>query len=102
MNIVLWGVRGSIASPTPDTAFYGGNTACLEVRTDSVLLFMDAGTGLREAGKGIPYSGWAPGCAMNPTKHAYAAISPPVLDDRESHAAWRIMSTIWRFYDKDY
>jgi len=60
MNIVLWGVRGSIASPTPDTAFYGGNTACLEARTNSgILLFMDAGTGLCEAGKSLPDSGEA-------------------------------------------
>ena len=58
MNIVLRGVRGSIAVPAPDTALYGGNTACVEVQTQSgLLLFLDAGTGLREAGEQLPGSG---------------------------------------------
>ena len=60
MNIVLRGVRGSIAVPAPDTSLYGGNTACMEVRTEGgLLLFLDAGTGLREAGAGLPGSGEA-------------------------------------------
>ena len=28
----FWGTRGSIPSPGPDTARYGGNTPCVEVR----------------------------------------------------------------------
>ena len=32
MRIRFWGVRGSIASPGPDTAAVGGNTSCVEVR----------------------------------------------------------------------
>ena len=60
MNIVLRGVRGSIAVPEPDTSVYGGNTACMEVRTDNgTLLFLDAGTGLRGAGLELPDSGEA-------------------------------------------
>ena len=60
MNIVLRGVRGSIAVPEPDTAVYGGNTACMEVRSDNgTLIFLDAGTGLRAAGAGLPDSGEA-------------------------------------------
>lgn len=52
------GVRGSIANPAPDTMFYGGNTACVELRTESgVTIFFDAGTGLREAGESLPESG---------------------------------------------
>ncbi|MDR2819625.1 MAG: HD domain-containing protein [Desulfovibrio sp.] len=58
MEVILRGVRGSIANPSPDTAFYGGNTACVELRADSGnLLFFDAGTGLREAGETLPDSG---------------------------------------------
>ncbi|MDR2573175.1 MAG: hypothetical protein LBC94_02325 [Desulfovibrio sp.] len=34
MEVIMRGVRGSIANPAPDTAFYGGNTACVELRTD--------------------------------------------------------------------
>ena len=58
MEITLWGVRGSIASSAPDTAFYGGNTACIELRSDAgTLVFFDAGTGLRDAGNSLPDSG---------------------------------------------
>lgn len=47
MKITFWGVRGSIASPGPATARYGGNTTCIEIRTDdNALIVLDAGTGL--------------------------------------------------------
>lgn len=47
MKITFWGVRGSIASPGPRTVRYGGNTTCIEVRTDSnELIILDAGTGI--------------------------------------------------------
>lgn len=53
----FWGVRGSIASPGPDTVRYGGNTACLEVRCGNSLLVFDAGTGLRALGVALARSG---------------------------------------------
>ena len=47
MKIRFWGVRGSIASPGPKTVRYGGNTTCIEVRTDAnELIILDAGTGI--------------------------------------------------------
>ena len=47
MKIRFWGVRGSIASPGPKTVRYGGNTTCIEIRTDAnELLILDAGTGI--------------------------------------------------------
>ena len=47
MKIRFWGVRGSIASPGPKTVRYGGNTTCIEVRTDTnELIILDAGTGI--------------------------------------------------------
>lgn len=46
----FWGVRGSIACAGPQTARYGGNTSCLEVRCGGRLLILDAGTGLRYLG----------------------------------------------------
>ncbi|NCB22800.1 MAG: HD domain-containing protein [Deltaproteobacteria bacterium] len=58
MEVVLRGVRGSIAVPAPAMSFYGGNTSCVELRTDNgALVFFDAGTGLREAGEDLPESG---------------------------------------------
>lgn len=46
----FWGVRGSVATPGPATARYGGNTSCLEVRCGGRLLIFDGGTGLRPLG----------------------------------------------------
>ncbi len=47
----MWGCRGSIAAPGPETVRYGGNTSCLEVRLDSGdTLVLDAGTGIRPLG----------------------------------------------------
>jgi phosphoribosyl 1,2-cyclic phosphodiesterase len=47
MKFRFWGVRGSIPSPGPQTARYGGNTTCIEVRTDdNTLIVLDGGTGI--------------------------------------------------------
>jgi phosphoribosyl 1,2-cyclic phosphodiesterase len=57
MKITLWGVRGSLASPGADTARYGGNTACVEVRgDDGTVVILDAGTGIRPLGRALPPS----------------------------------------------
>ena len=48
----FWGTRGSIPSPGPLTARYGGNTPCVEVRgTDGRLIVLDAGSGIRCLGR---------------------------------------------------
>jgi phosphoribosyl 1,2-cyclic phosphodiesterase len=50
----FWGTRGSIPSPGPHTVRYGGNTPCVEVRTDTDwLVILDAGTGIRELGRSL-------------------------------------------------
>lgn len=47
MKVRFWGVRGSIPAPGPHTIRYGGNTTCIEVRSDDgALLIFDAGTGI--------------------------------------------------------
>jgi len=47
MKVKFWGVRGSIPSPGPATVRFGGNTTCIEVRTDTnELIIIDAGTGI--------------------------------------------------------
>ena len=46
----FWGVRGSVPSGSPDTAKFGGNTTCLEVRCGNELLIFDSGTGIRYLG----------------------------------------------------
>ena len=54
MRVRLWGTRGSVASPGADTARYGGNTSCIEVRgAEGTLLVLDAGTGIRALGRAL-------------------------------------------------
>src|SRR5215212_8430569 len=54
LRLRFWGTRGSVPSPGPDTVRYGGNTPCVEVRTDTDwLIILDAGTGIRELGRSL-------------------------------------------------
>jgi phosphoribosyl 1,2-cyclic phosphodiesterase len=58
MRIKVWGARGSISVTGPDTLFYGGNTTCLELRSaNGDLVLIDAGTGVRQAGKALMMPG---------------------------------------------
>jgi phosphoribosyl 1,2-cyclic phosphodiesterase len=57
MKVTLWGTRGSVAAPGMETARYGGNTACVEVRGEhGDILVLDAGTGIRRLGMTLPPS----------------------------------------------
>jgi phosphoribosyl 1,2-cyclic phosphodiesterase len=57
MRVTLFGTRGSLAAPGPETTRYGGNTPCVEVRADDgAVLVLDAGTGIRHLGAQIPSS----------------------------------------------
>jgi phosphoribosyl 1,2-cyclic phosphodiesterase len=54
MIIKCWGSRGSIPVSGKQYLRYGGNTTCLEIRTnDDKILIVDAGTGIREAGNSL-------------------------------------------------
>lgn len=54
MQIQFWGVRGSLPSPGPDTAQFGGNTPCVEVRNEGEpLIILDAGSGIRKLGLSV-------------------------------------------------
>jgi phosphoribosyl 1,2-cyclic phosphodiesterase len=53
MKITFWGVRGSIASPGPETAGVGGNTSCVEVSCGPTRFILDAGTGMRPLGESL-------------------------------------------------
>ncbi len=55
MKVTFWGTRGSLASPSPETVRYGGNTSCVSVKgSEGNLLVLDAGTGLRNLGQTLP------------------------------------------------
>jgi phosphoribosyl 1,2-cyclic phosphodiesterase len=57
-TITFWGTRGSIPTPGPQTARYGGNTACVAVagRKDE-LVILDAGSGIRPLGRDLLRNG---------------------------------------------
>jgi phosphoribosyl 1,2-cyclic phosphodiesterase len=51
MRVKIWGARGSVPSPGPETTRYGGNTSCVQVTlSDGTTVVFDAGTGLRSLG----------------------------------------------------
>ena len=53
IHVDFWGVRGSVPSPGPTTARYGGNTSCVSITIDNKILILDAGTGIRNLGGAI-------------------------------------------------
>jgi phosphoribosyl 1,2-cyclic phosphodiesterase len=58
MIIRCWGSRGSITVSGKQYLRYGGNTTCLEIRTnDDKILIVDAGSGIREAGNALMAEG---------------------------------------------
>lgn len=50
VTLRFWGTRGSIPSPGPATAGYGGNTPCVEVEAAGRRVIFDAGSGIRPLG----------------------------------------------------
>jgi phosphoribosyl 1,2-cyclic phosphodiesterase len=51
MLVRFWGVRGSTPTPQRENMEYGGNTSCIEIRTDTnQILVFDGGTGIRLLG----------------------------------------------------
>jgi diguanylate cyclase (GGDEF)-like protein len=51
LKVKFWGTRGSVPTPGPQTARYGGNTSCVEVRAqDGTIIVLDCGTGARLLG----------------------------------------------------
>jgi phosphoribosyl 1,2-cyclic phosphodiesterase len=51
MRVTLYGTRGSIPAPGPETMRYGGNTPAVHVCAENgAVLVLDAGTGIRRLG----------------------------------------------------
>jgi phosphoribosyl 1,2-cyclic phosphodiesterase len=58
MKVKIWGARGSVPSPGPETNRYGGNTSCVQVTlSDGTILALDAGTGIRSLGLALTQDG---------------------------------------------
>jgi phosphoribosyl 1,2-cyclic phosphodiesterase len=56
-QISIWGDRGSMPCPGPDTVQFGGNTSCIEVRVGDPekprIIVLDAGSGIRQLGDSL-------------------------------------------------
>jgi phosphoribosyl 1,2-cyclic phosphodiesterase len=60
VKVKVWGARGSIPAPGPETTRYGGNTSCVQVTLDDGSTFvLDAGTGIRSLGLALAEPGSA-------------------------------------------
>ncbi len=87
----VWGCRGSVAAPGPDTVRYGGNTSCVEVRLDERArsLVLDAGTGMRPLGVALqhdpPERAAHPAHAPPPRPSAGARVLPAVVPAGDRH-----------------
>lgn len=57
VTLRCWGTRGSIPSPGPATARYGGNTTCMEINVGGRRLIFDAGSGMRPLGQDLVKDG---------------------------------------------
>lgn len=57
IKLKFWGVRGSIPTPSPTTARYGGNTSCVELRIEDHLFILDGGSGIRALGNELMKTG---------------------------------------------
>jgi phosphoribosyl 1,2-cyclic phosphodiesterase len=52
-SLRFWGVRGSIACPSPEYMTYGGNTSCVEILAGDRRIILDGGTGIRSLGRAL-------------------------------------------------
>ena len=58
MQVTFWGTRGSIAKAGPSTLRFGGNTSCIEVRSDAgTVVVLDCGTGAHGLGQSLVAAG---------------------------------------------
>jgi phosphoribosyl 1,2-cyclic phosphodiesterase len=84
MRVTVWGCRGSVPTPGPDTVTYGGNTPCLEVAFASdFALILDAGTGIRALGFDLQRRG---------VRHVHLCLTHLHLDHLEG---LRFFAPLW-------
>ena len=53
MELVFWGVRGSIPTPGIEYSMYGGNTSCVELRIKDSIIIFDMGSGIKKLGDSL-------------------------------------------------
>jgi phosphoribosyl 1,2-cyclic phosphodiesterase len=84
VQVTIWGCRGSVPTPGPETVEYGGNTSCVEVALDDgTVLIFDAGTGIRGLGAELAKRG---------TRHIHLLLTHLHLDHLEG---LRFFAPLW-------
>jgi phosphoribosyl 1,2-cyclic phosphodiesterase len=84
LRVNIWGCRGSIATPSPHTTRYGGNTSCVEIVLDNeTTIVLDAGTGIRPLGHDLLGRG---------TRHVHLFLTHLHLDHLEG---LRFFAPLW-------
>ena len=74
MELVFWGVRGTLPVPGEKTIKYGGNTSCVSLRFANGQMFIfDAGSGIKELSDHLSEEGRSP-------LHANIFVSHPHWD----------------------
>jgi phosphoribosyl 1,2-cyclic phosphodiesterase len=57
LSLRVWGARGSIPAPGPQTLRYGGETSCLEISAGERTFLIDCGSGVRACGQSLAARG---------------------------------------------
>jgi phosphoribosyl 1,2-cyclic phosphodiesterase len=84
MRLTVWGCRGSMPTPGPETVRYGGNTSCVEVTLDDdTTIVLDAGTGIRNLGAKLMEGG---------VRHVHLCLTHLHLDHLEG---LRFFAPLW-------
>jgi phosphoribosyl 1,2-cyclic phosphodiesterase len=84
VRVTVWGCRGSVPTPGPQTVAYGGNTSCVEVAlADGSVLVLDAGTGIIGLGAALAARG---------TRHVHLLFTHLHLDHLEG---LRFFAPLW-------
>jgi len=104
MKVTIWGARGSFPNTMHAMSRYGGNTTCIEVKTDAGdTIILDAGTGIRELGKHLCATQDGGECAICFTHshwdHVNGLISFTPLYSKEWHISIygpRYVGNLWK------
>jgi phosphoribosyl 1,2-cyclic phosphodiesterase len=94
MHVRFFGTRGSIATPGPSTLRYGGNTSCVEVRSDSgTLVVLDMGTGAAVLGRELMERG-GPLCGHILISHTHWDH----IQGIPFFAPFKVQGSVWDIY----
>lgn len=93
MRVRFFGTRGSIATPSRHTLRYGGNTSCVEVRSNAgTLVILDMGTGAAVLGREL---------LKDAPPHGHVLISHTHWDHIQGipfFAPFKIPGSVWDIY----